>query len=223
MITSSDRLNMMVEWAFSSRVVYSLSSSVAFFVLSGSHKPCCFSRDRILICHKPKLFLPVNLSTFTFRADISIYQTKPSQRNSKPQFENQGSRYQFVMTNRAIVNRETKERKQTQNLRGSPTLCWLRPRARTKNKLQYDCGFQIQIGSQITELCALLPYIQAHIRQTGPRKYNPIPIRKPNPIQIQGILTNLHLDLNSPLQTHHHNTRRTNFFILASDFPSTGN
>ena len=50
-----------------------------------------------------------------------------------------------------LCNRDKHKCKETQNLRGSPTLCWLRPRAETENRCYLDCF-------RITELCALLLY-----------------------------------------------------------------
>ncbi|CAL9224298.1 unnamed protein product [Arabidopsis halleri] len=71
-MTSSSRHNMIVECAFSSMTAISAASPFPLLSFdNGAHKPCCFNRACILICQRLKLFLPENLSIFTFIVDIS--------------------------------------------------------------------------------------------------------------------------------------------------------
>ena len=73
---SSARHNMIVECAFSSITIISAVTEFDDFFANGAHNPYCFSNARIFICHIPKLFLPENLSIFTFISNISLTQIK---------------------------------------------------------------------------------------------------------------------------------------------------
>ncbi|XP_047308224.1 probable serine/threonine-protein kinase PBL15 [Impatiens glandulifera] len=66
---SSAKAKSNVECAFSSKDFISAGGGTGAGFIKGAHRPCCFNNARTLICHKLKLFLPVNLSvfkTFTF-------------------------------------------------------------------------------------------------------------------------------------------------------------
>ena len=67
-----------------------------------------------------------------------------------------------------LCNRDKQKRKETQNLRGSPTLRWLRPRAETGNKLNIDC---IQIVFRVQDYAPYF-YINRHTDdELGPIQY----------------------------------------------------
>jgi len=71
-MTWSSKARSSVECAFSSRVAISAGRGFGAGFNKGVHRPCCLSNAQILICHKLKLFLPVNLSTFKFLPPIIV-------------------------------------------------------------------------------------------------------------------------------------------------------
>ena len=87
---------------------------------NGAQKPYCFNKARILICHKLKLFLPVNLSIFTFKADISNPPRTPINREALIAI----SYVEFD-----IIPENINAKNKIKYSRGSP-INWLRPRER---------------------------------------------------------------------------------------------
>ena len=85
---------------------------------NGAQKPYCFNKARILICHKLKLFLPVNLSIFRFKVDISNSPRTPINREAL--IPTCYAEFEIMREN---INAKIK----TTDLRGSP-INWLRPR-----------------------------------------------------------------------------------------------
>ena len=73
---SSVKHNIIVQCAFFSRTAISAVTESDDFFANGAHNPCCFSEARILICHRLKLFLPVNLLIFTLIQEIFLTQIK---------------------------------------------------------------------------------------------------------------------------------------------------
>ena len=110
-------------WSSSAPFPSEAISRVTTAILSfdnGAQKPCCFNKARILICHKLKLFLPVNFLIFMFKADISNSSRTPINREALiliycAEFE--------------IMREHINAKNKTTYLPGSP-INWLRPRGR---------------------------------------------------------------------------------------------
>ena len=74
------RHSMIVACAFSSRLAISAVSTPGSFFVSSADSPYCFNRALILIYHRLKLFLLVNLSILKFKADIFLTEIQKTRR-----------------------------------------------------------------------------------------------------------------------------------------------